>query len=226
MQDVFDPGEFKGDVFLLIVQRHIAFSFSYLAMVALISLFQKILHCAAKDFGKAENRFRAGFIDILVVLLVHLDRPEADAASLGKLCLCAAVGRTDALEIGICKIRTHFGIGNIGKFADVCFVKRSVHLLQILERKDPENIAEFPAGKPLIVRDNPANPILSGTAERCLRFGSWRFAGRLDKSIFHDFNSAISCQIGRLTILDSLADRAYGNSFTKSFPEILQALMA
>ena len=60
-------GEFKGDVFLLIVQRHIAFSFSYLAMVALISLFQKILH------GKAENRFRAGFIDILVVLLVHLN---------------------------------------------------------------------------------------------------------------------------------------------------------
>lgn len=66
-------GEFKGDVFLLIVQRHIAFSFSYLAMVALISLFQKILHCAAKDFGKAENRLRAGFIDILVVLLVHLN---------------------------------------------------------------------------------------------------------------------------------------------------------
>ena len=27
--------------------------------------------------------------------------------------MCAAVGRTDALEIGICKIRTHFGIGNI-----------------------------------------------------------------------------------------------------------------
>ena len=73
MQDVFDPGEFKGDVFLLIVQRHIAFSFSYLAMVALISLFKKILHCAAKDFGKDENRLRAGFIDILVVLLVHLN---------------------------------------------------------------------------------------------------------------------------------------------------------
>ena len=66
-------GEFKGDVFLLIVQRHIAFSFSYLAMVALISLFQKILHCAAKDFCEAENRLRAGFIDILVVLLVHLN---------------------------------------------------------------------------------------------------------------------------------------------------------
>ena len=47
--------------------------FSYLAMVALISLFQKILHCAAKDFGKAENRFRAGFIDILVALFVHLN---------------------------------------------------------------------------------------------------------------------------------------------------------
>ena len=73
MQDVFDPGEFKGDVFLLIVQRHIAFSFSYLAMVALISLFQKILHRAAKDFCEAENRLRAGFIDILVVLLVHLN---------------------------------------------------------------------------------------------------------------------------------------------------------
>ena len=70
-------------------------------MVALISLFKKILHCAAKDFCEAENRFRTGFIDILVVLLVHLDRPEADAASLGKLCLCAAVGRTDALEIGV-----------------------------------------------------------------------------------------------------------------------------
>ena len=37
------------------------------------SLFQKILHCAAKDFCEAENRFRAGFIDILVVLLVHLN---------------------------------------------------------------------------------------------------------------------------------------------------------
>ena len=50
-----------------------AFSFSYLAMVALISLFKKILHRAAKDFCEAENRLRAGFIDILVVLLVHLN---------------------------------------------------------------------------------------------------------------------------------------------------------
>ena len=107
MQDVFDSGEFKGDVFLLIVQRHIAFSFSYLAMVALISLFKKILHRAAKDFCEAENRLRAGFIDILVVLLVHLDRPEADTASLGKLRLRAAVGRADAFEIGIRKMRTH-----------------------------------------------------------------------------------------------------------------------
>ena len=65
------------------------------------SPFQKILHCAAKDLGKAENRFRAGFIDILVVLLVHLDRPEADTASPGKLRLRAAVGRADAFEIGI-----------------------------------------------------------------------------------------------------------------------------
>ena len=37
------------------------------------SLFQKILHRAAKDFCEAENRFCAGFIDILVVLLVHLN---------------------------------------------------------------------------------------------------------------------------------------------------------
>ena len=37
------------------------------------SLFQKILHRAAKDFCEAENRLRAGFIDILVVLLVHLN---------------------------------------------------------------------------------------------------------------------------------------------------------
>ena len=71
------------------------------------SFFPKILHCAAKDFGKAENRLRAGFIDILVVLLVHLDRPEADTASLGKLRLRAAVGRADAFEIGIRKMRTH-----------------------------------------------------------------------------------------------------------------------
>ena len=129
MQDVFDSGEFKGDVFLLIVQRHIAFSFSYLAMVALVSPFKKIFHRAAKDFGKTKDGFRAGFVDILVTLLVHLNRPETDAASLGKLRLCAAVGRADAFEICISKIGTHSGIGNIGKFADVGFVEWSVHLL-------------------------------------------------------------------------------------------------
>ena len=38
-------------------------------------------------------------VDILVALFVHLNRPEADIASLGKLRLRAAVELADALEI-------------------------------------------------------------------------------------------------------------------------------
>ena len=35
--------------------------------------FQKILHRTTEDFCKAKNSLRAGFIDILVALFVHLN---------------------------------------------------------------------------------------------------------------------------------------------------------
>ena len=92
-------------------------------------LFQQILHCTSKNSGKPENGFGAGFVDVLVALLVHLNRPKADIASSGKLRLRAAIERADALEVGISEVLAYFGIGNIGELADVRFVERRIHPL-------------------------------------------------------------------------------------------------
>ena len=88
-----------------------------------------MLHCAAEDFREAENSFRAGFVDVFVALLVHLNRPKADIASSGKLRLRTAIERADALEVGISEVLAYFGIGNIGELADVRFVERRIHPL-------------------------------------------------------------------------------------------------
>ena len=130
------------------------------------SFFQKILHRTAEDFRKAEDSFRAGLVDVLVALFVHLDRAEADIASLGKLRLCAAIERADTLEVGVGKILPHFGVNNIGELTDVCFMERGIHLPQIIKRKNLENIAELPAGEPLVVGNCPAAWLLQAAARK------------------------------------------------------------
>ena len=97
------------------------------------SLFQKILYRTAEDFRKAEDSLCAGLVDVLVALFVHLDRPEADIASFGKLRLCAAIECADALEIGVGKVLTYFGIDNIGELTDIRFVERGIHLPQVFK---------------------------------------------------------------------------------------------
>ena len=49
-----------------------------------VSLFlDEILNATTKHLGKAVNGFHTGLVDILVSLLVHLDRSEADAGAFG-----------------------------------------------------------------------------------------------------------------------------------------------
>ena len=62
------------------------------------SLFlDEILNATTKHLGKAVNSLYTGLVDILVSLFVHLDRSEADAGTLGELCLRDAICSTDAL---------------------------------------------------------------------------------------------------------------------------------
>lgn len=68
------------------------------------SLFlNEILNCTAQHFCKAVNGFNTCLVDILISLFIHMDRSQADAGALGQLRLSAAVGGTDAFEIGFCE---------------------------------------------------------------------------------------------------------------------------
>ena len=58
-----------------------------------LSLFEQVLHGAAKDLGDAIRRLSAGLVDVFVSPLVHLDGARADAGAFCELGLGAAIGR-------------------------------------------------------------------------------------------------------------------------------------
>ncbi len=93
------------------------------------SLFKKILHRAAKDFSKTKDRLRAGFINILIALLIHLDGAEADIRTPSQFCLRASVCCADTFQIGFRKMILHPSIHNVHEFGDIRFMERIVHFL-------------------------------------------------------------------------------------------------
>ena len=63
----------------------------------------QILNGASQYFCKTEDSIYAGLVDIFVSLFIHLDRAKADTGPFGQLSLGAAVGSSDAFEIGFCE---------------------------------------------------------------------------------------------------------------------------
>ncbi len=56
-----------------------------------VLFFNQLLYCATKNPGKAIHGFNACLIDILVALLVHLNRTKRHSGTLCKFMLCASV---------------------------------------------------------------------------------------------------------------------------------------
>ena len=69
----------------------------------------QILNGTSQHLCKAVNGFHTGLVDILVSLSIHLDRPKADFRMFGQFNLGAAVGGSDAFEIGFCETLYHYG---------------------------------------------------------------------------------------------------------------------
>ena len=75
--------------------------FTFMVRRMPFSLFlDEILNTTTKHLGKAVNGFHTGLVDIFVSLFIHLDRSKADTGAFGQLSLGAAVGGSDAFEIG------------------------------------------------------------------------------------------------------------------------------
>ena len=63
-------------------------------------LLKQAFHAATENFRNAIQGIGACLVDVLVSLLIHLDRAERNTGVLCKLGLCAAVGVADVLQVG------------------------------------------------------------------------------------------------------------------------------
>ena len=99
------------------------------------------------------------FIDVLVALLIHLNRAKTDVCFFCKLRLCASVCGANTFQIGFHVIFAYSLINDINEFCNVCFVKRMIHLQQVVIRENPEDFAVFSARIPLIVSNSPTDPV-------------------------------------------------------------------
>ena len=168
--------------------------------------FKQILNGAAEDFGYSIQRLGTCFVDILVSLLVHLDRSEADTGTLGEFCLRDAICSPDPLQIGFGEVFLHQLICSIHKFGDISFMERIVHLLHILEGDRFEEIAVLSSGMPLVISSGPANPVFSGAAHMFVGFGRQRFAHCFGYDFQNNLDTAFAGNIGRLSVFHPLAD--------------------
>ena len=95
-------------------------------------LFNQILDRASECFCNAVQCFCTRLIDVLASLLIHLNGTKRNARLLRNCRLRTAVSSADAFQISIFEVFFDPFICDIRKFADIGFMKRVVHALQVI----------------------------------------------------------------------------------------------
>ena len=104
--------------------------------------FKQVFNGASQNPGDAVESLGACFVDIFVPLLIHLNGTERYTRAFSEFLLRATVGDTNPLQIGILKVFPDSCIHDPDNFCYVCFMECVIHILQILEGEDSEDITE------------------------------------------------------------------------------------
>ena len=89
-----------------------------------VLLFYQVFNSTSQNPGNTVQGFRAGLVDILLSLFVHLHGPQRNAGLLCERGLGTAVGFADTFQVGIPEMLSDHPVRDIRELGYVSLMKR------------------------------------------------------------------------------------------------------